>query len=77
MEIKIGLLGTGAIGRSHIERINNKLQGAKVVATTDANSAFGQSIAKQYGLEYFESYQDLVASPGVGCNRNNSRRSIP
>lgn len=28
-ELKIGLVGTGAIGRTHIERINNTLQGAK------------------------------------------------
>ena len=26
-ELKIGLVGTGAIGRTHIERINNTLQG--------------------------------------------------
>ena len=29
-ELKIGLVGTGAIGRTHIERINNQLSGAKV-----------------------------------------------
>ena len=28
-ELKIGLVGTGAIGRTHIERINNTLQGGK------------------------------------------------
>ena len=26
-ELKIGLVGTGMIGRTHIERINQKLQG--------------------------------------------------
>ena len=31
-ELKIGLVGTGAIGRTHIERINHKLSGAKVIA---------------------------------------------
>ena len=36
-ELKIGLVGTGAIGRTHIERINNTLQGAKVVGCADAN----------------------------------------
>ena len=31
-ELRIGLVGTGGIGRTHIERINNQLQGGKVVA---------------------------------------------
>ena len=36
-ELRIGLVGTGAIGRTHIERINNTLQGGKVVACADAH----------------------------------------
>ena len=28
-ELRIGLVGTGAIGRTHIERINNTLRGRK------------------------------------------------
>lgn len=40
--LRIGLVGTGGIGRTHIERINNTLQGGKVVAapTRRAHSAF-------------------------------------
>ena len=38
-DLKLGLIGTGAIGRTHIERINNKLQGAKVIAVSDAFAA--------------------------------------
>ena len=29
--LRIGVVGTGGIGRTHIERINNTLQGGKVV----------------------------------------------
>jgi len=35
--LKVGVVGTGAIGQEHIERITNKLVGAKVVAITDVN----------------------------------------
>ena len=44
-ELRIGLVGTGAIGRTHIERINNTLQGGKVVACADANIDFCKSVA--------------------------------
>ena len=44
--LRIGLVGTGGIGRTHIERINNTLQGGKVVACADPASAFGLSIAE-------------------------------
>lgn len=64
-EIKIGLIGTGAIGRTHIERINTKLQGGRVVACTDANQAFGQSVAEEYGLKAFDTPQALIDSSEV------------
>jgi len=42
--LKVGVVGVGAIGRTHIERINNKLQGAKVTACADVNVDFGKSV---------------------------------
>ena len=33
-ELRIGLVGTGGIGRTHIERVNTKLQGGKVIAVS-------------------------------------------
>lgn len=65
MELKIGVVGTGAIGRTHIERINNKLQGARVVAVSDINKEFGQKVAEQYGAKFFEKGEDLIASDEV------------
>ena len=50
-ELKIGLVGTGAIGRTHIERINNSLQGGRVVACADANTDFCKSVAEKYGIK--------------------------
>lgn len=63
--LKIGLVGTGAIGRTHIERINNKLSGAKVVACADANIDFCKSVAEKYGLQAYEAGEEMISSPDV------------
>ena len=50
-DLRIGLVGTGGIGRTHIERINNTLQGGKVVACADPAGAFGLSVAEKFGIK--------------------------
>ena len=65
MELKVGLVGTGAIGRTHIERINNSLQGAKVVACSDINVAFGQSVAEKYGCTFYADGEAMIADAGI------------
>ncbi len=64
-ELRIGIAGTGAIGRTHIDRINNKLQGGRVVAATDTNPDFGRKVADDYGLEFFPDGGALVRSGRV------------
>ncbi len=59
-ELNVGLIGTGAIGRTHIERINEKLQGARVIGCADPNADFGKSIALKYGLKSYESTDELI-----------------
>lgn len=63
--LRIGLIGTGAIGRAHIERINTKLQGGKVVACADANVDFCKSVAEKYNLAVFETGEELAASADI------------
>lgn len=41
MNLRIGLIETGTIGRTHLERINNRLRGGSVVAVADDNAEFG------------------------------------
>ena len=53
-ELRIGLIGTGAIGRTHITRINTRLSGGKVVACADVNADFCRKIAEQYDLTAYE-----------------------
>ena len=49
-ELRIGVVGTGGIGRSHIERINTKLQGGRVTACADVNEEFCRKVADKYGI---------------------------
>ena len=63
--IRIGVVGTGAIGRSHMERINKKLHGGWVTACTDANLKAGQTVAEQYGCKLYESGEALIASAEI------------
>lgn len=64
-ELKIGLIGTGGIGRTHIERVNKSLQGGRVVACADPAGAFGLSIAEQFGIKGFENPSDLIRDPDI------------
>ena len=64
-DLRIGLVGTGMIGRTHIERINNKLQGAKVIACADANIDFCKSVAAKYGLKAYDKGEDMIASDDI------------
>ena len=61
-ELRIGVVGVGAIGRTHIERINDQLQGGKVVACSDINTEFGKKVAEKYGCEFYENGEEMIAS---------------
>ena len=37
MSLRIGVIGAGAIGKEHINRLNGKVSGSKVVAVNDVN----------------------------------------
>ncbi|MDO4617230.1 MAG: Gfo/Idh/MocA family oxidoreductase [Lachnospiraceae bacterium] len=64
-ELRIGLVGTGGIGRTHIERINSRLQGGKVVACADPAAAFGLSVAEKYGIKGYENPIDMIRDPEI------------
>lgn len=63
--LNIGIIGTGAIGRTHIRRINEKLTGGKVVACADANLDFCKKVAEDFGLQAYATGEELIASPDI------------
>lgn len=61
-ELRVGVAGLGAIGRTHIDRIINKLHGAVIVGVTDADAEFGAVAAEEYRLPYYSSIKEMIAS---------------
>lgn len=51
MSLRIGVIGTGAIGKEHINRITNKLSGGEIVAVTDVNQEAAQNVVEHYQLD--------------------------
>lgn len=51
MTLRFGVVGTGAIGREHINRITNKLSGGEIVAVTDVNQESAKQTVEQYQLD--------------------------
>jgi myo-inositol 2-dehydrogenase/D-chiro-inositol 1-dehydrogenase len=67
MTLNFGVVGTGAIGREHINRITNKLSGGKIVAVTDVNQDSAKQTVEQYQLDavVYPDDQALIADPNV------------
>lgn len=67
MTVRIGIIGTGAIGRDHARRINQVLAGGKVVALSDVNRESAKAVRAAIALdaEIFQTGEDLIASPLV------------
>ncbi|KAA9016960.1 Gfo/Idh/MocA family protein [Niallia endozanthoxylica] len=65
MELKIGVIGTGAIGQDHIRRFTNKVKGAKVVAVTDIHVERAEQIAQEVGAKFVKTGEELISLPEV------------
>ncbi|MBS8267612.1 gfo/Idh/MocA family oxidoreductase [Halomonas litopenaei] len=51
MTLSIGIIGTGAIGKEHMRRLNHTLKGAKVVAASDVGLEQAQAAIDEVGIE--------------------------
>lgn len=67
MTVRIGVIGTGAIGREHARRINRVLGGAKIVALTDVSRPSAEAVKAEIApeAEVFPTGEELIASANV------------
>ncbi|GHT98067.1 inositol 2-dehydrogenase [Spirochaetia bacterium] len=64
-ELTVGVIGAGAIGTEHIERITNKLSGARVVAVTDVDTSRAEKAAAISGARVEKDGQAVIAASDV------------
>ena len=67
MSLKIGVIGTGAIGQDHTRRINQVLSGGKVVAVSDVHRPNAETCVQQYAPEarIFDDPVALINDPEI------------
>ncbi len=65
MELRVGVMGTGSIGRNHIRRITTGSSGAHPVAVSDINVAVARQTAEEHGAKLCQKGEDLIASRDV------------
>lgn len=65
MDLRIGVIGTGAIGEDHIRRITNVITGAKVVAVSDINQDKAKKIADKYHAKFYATGEEVIQAAEV------------
>ena len=67
MTVRIGVIGTGMIGRDHTRRIQQVLTGAEVVALSDYNPAAAKAVQADLApnAKVYDMGEDLIAASDV------------
>ena len=63
--LKVGVIGTGMIGKDHIRRMTTVLSGVRVTAVTDVDAAVAASVGAAVGAAVHPDGASLIADPQV------------
>lgn len=58
--LKVGVIGCGAIGKQHIQRMMNKIPQTTVVAVADYFLDHAKQVAKEYGIAYYKTGKEVI-----------------
>ncbi len=65
-KLKLGIIGTGRIGRVHTLSITHHVPQAEIKAITDINMESAQEWAKEMGIEHvYKDYHEIVNDPEI------------
>lgn len=64
-ELRVGVIGAGAIGQEHIARLQDKMAGARVVAVCEINADSAKKMADMYGLRIEPDMKSLINAQDV------------
>lgn len=63
--LNVGVIGCGRMGKEHINRLTNKVQGAQVVAVSDVFEESAKKAAQICGAKVYTDANDLINDPNV------------
>ena len=65
-KLKLGVIGTGRIGKVHIATLVQSVPQAEVVAIADVDLNSAEEVAKAFGIKtFFANYRDVIDHPEV------------
>lgn len=80
MEMTVGIIGAGRIGKIHVENVR-KLRNVKVKSVSDVQVSHLQDWAKETGIEHLTTdYRELLADPSISvifiCSPTNTHADL-
>lgn len=63
--LRVGVIGCGGMGKDHIKRLTNKIQGAEVVAVSDVFEESAKQAAAICGAKVYTDANELINDPDV------------
>lgn len=63
--LRVGVIGCGGMGKDHIRRLTNKIQGAEVVAVSDVFEESAKQAAEICGAKVYTDANELIHDPEV------------